>query len=57
VVCKNGELEEDVQYEDDSREACDLALDLWGMTDEFSFNEETNKYERIKEKSEDEGEM
>ena len=47
-----------MQYEDDSREACDLSLKLWGMEDEFKFNEETNKYERIKDETESgQGEM
>jgi hypothetical protein len=58
VVCKNGEMLEDLQYEDDSREACDLALKLWKMEGEFKFNEETQKYERKKDQNQsDQGEM
>jgi hypothetical protein len=55
VICKNGEMLEDVQHEDDSREACELALKLWGMEDEFKFNEETQKYEKTQTESDQGG--
>ena len=49
--CKNGQVIEDICYDDFSKEAYEQSFNLWGecFKLDYKFNEETNTYERLEE--------
>lgn len=47
MVVQNGEIIKGGFFDDDSKEAYETFFELWGMEDEFRFNEKTGTYEYI----------
>lgn len=58
-VIKNGEIQESAFFEDGSKEAYDLAFELWGEENKefFKFNKKTKTYEFIEDGGNEDAEM
>ncbi len=57
ATIKNGEILEDIQYADSSKEAYENSFFMWGGEDEFRFNDKTGTYEYIESEDYDDAEM